>query len=325
MVTTPGVNEADRPAPLEWRRHFYDRTDGAALLLAVIFGIIAAAAAGGATFAAASQSTHPSIVVAAVGGAMFAAGAAATMLGVSGAIRAKKNRVTTKDGATYIGARAALPLNVALALLWCGAIAVGIGLIGADRADVIQFSGSRYFGPFLVYFAATVIFSFWALAFMPMGRRLEFSPHGLAGQIGTYSIEIPWDSIVDLRIHRGPSASRPFGLGRRAEIELTTTGEADQDSYPIGLLTFDVDEDTLVNIILAARDHPEIRPLLGTAEGTVLFDGPALETRQAMSRSQVWLPWEQRIQDVLRNAAIAQHPGERPGPTPTSHHWRTHG
>ena len=323
MVTGPESHETDHVAPLEWRRHFYDRTDAASLSLAVIFGIIAAAAAGGAVLVATSQSTHPSVGVMTVGGAMVAAGFAATMIGVSGVISSEKNRVTAKDGVTHIGARAALPLNVALALLWPGVIAVAIGMIAADRAGVIDFSTSRYFGSFLAYFALTIIFSFWALAFLPMGRRLEFSPHGLAGQLGSHTFEIPWDSLADVSIYRGPSALRPFGLGRRAEIELTITEEAllhegandvDEAPHPIGLLPFDVDEDTLVNVILAARAHPEIRQLLGRAEGTILFDGPPLDTRRAMSRSQVWLPWEQRIQEALGNGAVAERSGEEPRP-----------
>ena len=36
--------------PLEWRRHFYDRTDGAALAAAVLAGVLAAATLAGAVF-----------------------------------------------------------------------------------------------------------------------------------------------------------------------------------------------------------------------------------------------------------------------------------
>ena len=320
-MTNPEPHETEHVAPLEWRRHFYDRTDAASLSLAVIFGIIAAATAGGAVLVATSQSTHPSVVVMTVGGAMVAAGFAATMLGVSGVIRSEKKRVTAKNGVTYIGARAALPLNMALALLWPGIIAVSIGVIAADRAGIIDFSSSRYFGPFLVYFALTILYSFWALAFLPMGRHLEFSHYGLAGQLGTHTLEIPWDSLADVSVYRGPSSQGPFGLGRRAEIVFTTTEEAllhegaddvDEAPHPIGLLSFDVDEDTLLNVILAAVSHPEIRQLLGREEGTILFDGPPLDTRRAMSRSQVWLPWEQRIREAVGNRVVTERSGEGP-------------
>lgn len=308
MVTTPDSHETDAVTPPEWRRHFYDRTDGAALILAVFAGLGAAGALSGAVLAATVQSSHPSIVVAWGGGAMFAAGFASSMTGLSGVTLRRKNRVTVEDGVTYVGAGAGLPLAMGGALLWLGLIALGIGLITADRTGVLQLSDNRHFPSFVVGIGAMIFLSFWALAFVPMGRRLEFSPHELAGQLGADVIRIPWDSIDEVSIYRGPSALRPFGLGQRTEIAFTTTDEAavpevphdyDPDSYPVGLASFNVDEDTLYNVILAARSHPEIRQLLGREEGTILFDGPPVNTRQGMFRSQVWLPWEQRIQEAL--------------------------
>ena len=309
MVTNPDSHETDEVTPPEWRRHFYDRTDGAALILAVFAGLVAAGALCGTVLAATVQSGHPSIVVAWGGGAMFAAGFASGMTGIAGVTLRRRNRVTVEDGVTYVGAGAGLPLAVGGALIWLGLIAFGIGLITADRTGVLPLSGNRHFPSFVVGIGAMIFLSFWALAFVPMGRRLEFSPHELVGQLDADVIQIPWDSIDDVSIYRGPSVLRPLGLGRQAEIAFTTTDEAvvpevphgyDPDSYPVGLTSFNVDEDTLYNVILAARSHPEIRQLLGREEGAILFDGPPVDTRQRMSRSQVWLPWEQRIQEALK-------------------------
>lgn len=299
---------ADGP-PLEWRRHFYDRTDGTALTFAVIAGLVATAVVGGAVLAATVQSAHSSVIIMWGCGGMVATAVALTMTGISGVLPLRRNRVTAEEGVTYVLTKASLVLTLGAVLLWFGAIGFGIGFLAADRAGIIHLSETRYFIPFVTNFVVLIFYAFWSMTFLPMGRHLEFSHHEFAGEFGSDFIRVPWDSIVDLSIYRGPSGPRPLRLGRRAEVVITATEEAalpegphgfDPDSYPIGLISFHVDEDTLFNVIHAAHAHPEIRQLFGCEEGTALFDGPPLDTRRAMSRSQVWLPWEQRIREALR-------------------------
>ena len=305
--------------PLEWRRHFYDRTDGAALAAAVLAGVLAAATLAGAVFNVDWSATHPSVILAWVGLFSLCCGGALAYVARSGVIPPRRGHVNAADGITHVRAGSDwLPLAAA-AIAVGGTLMVGIGVITADAVGAIHISHHRQYPAIVVGTATLIIYSFWNLARKPIGRRLEFSPHGFASQVNSSAILVPWDSVLEVNVHRGPSALRPFGIGKRAEIVFTTTEEARFPSspggphsagHPIGLLYFDVDEDTLLNVILAAVSHPEIRQLLGREEGTILFDGPPLDTRRAMSRSQVWLPWEQQIKAALGRSTGAEPAGE---------------
>lgn len=321
MVSPPEPREKNDVAPpLEWRRHFYDRDDPAAIVAAVLAGVGAIATLAWSVFNLDRASTHPSIVVALSGlFLMFCAGTLA-YLGRSGALPSRRGRVSIRDGITYVNAGADWHRWTATAITILGVVMLGIGLITADRVGVIQFSNHRRFPAFVAAFLFLIVYTFWMLAKVPLGRRLEFSPHGFAGQNDSLVALIPWDSILEVNVHRGSSAMRPFGIGKRAEIVFTTTegadvpegpfGEEDRP-YPIGLLDFDVDEDTLLNVIRAAQSHPEVRQLLGREEGAFLFEGPPPEVREGMRRTHVWLPWEQRIQEAL-DSEVSAEPGGQP-------------
>ncbi len=283
MVSTPEPPEKnDAAPPLEWRRHFYDRTDPAALTAAVISGIGAAATLAWSAFTVDWSSAHPSVVVALSGlFLVFCAGVLA-YVGRSGALTPRRGRVSVRDGITHVGAGADWHRWAAAALLVLGFVMLGIGLITADRVGVIHMSHHRRYPAFVAVFLFLIAYTFWMLAKVPLGRRLEFSPHGLAGQNDSLLALIPWDSILEVNVHRGSSAMRPFGIGKRAEIVFTTTDEADLPEgpfgdedrpFPIGLLDFDVDE--------------------------------------GMRRKHVWLPWEQRIQEALDSGEFTG-PAEQP-------------
>lgn len=322
MVSMPQPpKNIDVTPPLEWRRHFYDRTDPAAMTAAVLAGLGAAATLAWSVFNVSWSSTHPSVVVALSGlFLMFCAGVLA-YVGRSGALTPRRRRVSVRDGITHVGAGADWHRWIASAAIVLGFVMIGIGLITADRVGVIHISHYRQYPAFVAAFLFLVVYSFWMLAKVPLGRRLEFSPHGFAGQNDSLVALIPWDSILEVNVHRGSSAMRPFGIGKRAEIVFTTTESADVPTgpfgaedrpYPIGLLDFDVDEDTLLNVIRAAQSHPEVRQLLGREEGAFLFEGPPPEVREGMRRKHVWLPWEQRIQAALGGAAGAGKAGQPP-------------
>ena len=310
--------------PLEWRRHFYDRTDGAALAAAVLAGVLAAATLAGAVFNIDFSTTHPSVILAWVGLFTVCCAGALTYVTRSGVIPPRRGPVNVADGITHVRAGADwFPLTTA-GITVAGIIVLAIAVITADAVGAIHISDQRQYPAIVMGTAALIIYSVWTLAKKPIGRRLEFSPHGFTSQANFSEVLVPWDSILEVNVHRGPSALRPFGIGKRAEIVFTTTEEARFPSspgrphpagHPIGLLYFDVDEDTLLNVILAAVSHPEIRQLLGREEGTILFDGPPLDTRRAMSRSQVWLPWEKRIREALKTTPrnLTTKPGSRPG------------
>ena len=308
MVSTPEPRQENDAAPLEWRRHFYDRTDPAALVAAVLAGVGAAATLAWTVFNISWSSTHPSVIVALAGVFILFCGGALAYVGRSGAIPVRRGRVSVTDGITHVSARGDWTPWTAGGMAVLGFVMLGIGAITADRVGAIHISHHRQYPAFVALNIFLIVYTFWMLAKVPLGRRLEFSPHGLAGQNDSLVALIPWGSILEVNVHRGPSAMRPFGIGKRAEIVFTTTDEATipegpfrvgERANPISLLNFDVDEDTLLNVIRAAHAHPEVRQLLGREEGTFLFEGPPPEIREGMRRSHVWLPWERRINEAL--------------------------
>lgn len=51
-----------------------------------------------------------------------------------------------------------------------------------------------------------------------------------------------------------------------------------------------VEPSALLTAVLALRDHPELRPLLGTRGSEVLFKGPPWRVRRHLYRTQQWWP-----------------------------------
>lgn len=308
MVTVPGPRESGGEAPpLEWRRYFYDRVDGSSIAVASIMVIVAAVLLYGAVHSATDPHVHPSVVATWCSGVAISAGAALAYFLLSGAVPVRRNRVTFHAGAhSCTGPR---PIYwVGTALLVLGTIALGISAITADAVGAAPMADSRRYPTFVIAIIALIGLTFWQLSFGKLGDRLEFSPDGLTSEVGSWRVEVPWDSILDARVYTGPSRSRPLGLGRRTEIWLTTTCDVEHPgaesragtrSFAVDLGRFSVDEDTLYNVIVAARAHPQVRQLLGREEGDVLFEGPPRDTRRALNRAQVWLPWEREIVAAL--------------------------
>ena len=194
--------------PLEWRRHFYDRTDGAALAAAVLAGVLAAATLAGAVFNINFSTTHPSVILAWAGLFTVCCGGALTYVTRSGVIPPRRGPVNVADGITHVRAGSDwFPLTTA-GITVAGIIVLAIAVITADAVGAIHISDQRQYPAIVMGTAALIIYSVWTLAKKPIGRRLEFSPHGFTSQANFSEVLVPWDSILEVNVHRGPSALR---------------------------------------------------------------------------------------------------------------------
>lgn len=310
MVSTPESTPAGE-VPIEWRRHYYDASDGHFLATALI-----AAVASVPLFAGAILADHRSMVLVWGGAAIMMAGGAWMFLFRSGSVGERANAVAFDDGAFRVSAESfRQPLLGAVAGI-IGMVICAVGLLAAEHAGEV----------FLLTEVRTAL---WVvLAFMvgllalllwsdPFGRQLVFAPDGFTFSIGSSSGEIPWSSIVDIQTHSGGQRRMFFPGHIKDSILFRVTDEALHsgmseprvtDRIRVQLIGFDVDEDTLYNVIAALHAYPELRELAGRAEGRVLFDGPKRLLRKRLRRTEVWLPWERSV-----HAALAGGPGSGDG------------
>lgn len=305
----------DSATPLEWRRRFYDRPDSSSLVFALVLAIITAVFVFGAMHAAVIQHAHPILIVMWSGAAVIFAGMSLGYVVISGTIPVRRNRVTYEEGAHFCtGPGVAASLVVCLVTL--GAVTAGIGMIAADTMGVVAFSQDRRYYSLVIGVITFIGYVLWQLITQPIGNRIRFTPQRFTSRTGGEKVEAPWDSIRDMSVHDGPSKRRPFGLGRRTGILVTVIGDADLPGTPnpdgtrsfvVELGRYSVDEDTLYNVMIAAREHVEVRQLFGHQEGDVLFTGPPRTTRASLRRTQVWLPWERGIQETLGVDVTGEH------------------
>lgn len=305
----------DAATPLEWRRRFYDHPDSSALVFASVVAILAAILAFGAIHAAVIQHAHPSLIVMWSGGAVTFAGASLAYVVVSGAIPVRRNRVTYKDGA-HSCTGPGLAASLVACLMYPGMLAAGIGMIAADTLGVVAFSQDRRYFVVVVGVITLIGYVLWQLITQQVGNRIRFTPQQFTSRTGADKVTAPWDSIRAMTVHDGPSKRRPFGLGRRTGILVTVIGDANlpgtpnpdgTQSFVVELGRYSADEDTLYNVMVAARDHVKVRQLFGHKEGNVLFTGPPRKTRATLRRTQVWLPWERGIQETLGVDVAGEH------------------
>lgn len=172
MVTDPERRETDDVAPLEWRRYFDDSPDRTALSSAYLVAVLSALVFSGAIV----YSSHPSFAIAWVGGGAAVAGVALFLAGVSGALPPRRNRVTVKDGITYVRDGANRPMLGGFFTTWLGIITVGVGVILMDRLGAVQLSDDRRYPAFVLAVGAMILVFLWFVAFVRIGKRLEFPP-----------------------------------------------------------------------------------------------------------------------------------------------------
>lgn len=137
-------------------------------------------------------------------------------------------------------------------------------------------------------------------------RGIKMTPESITYWRGIGRVTVAWDelgdaiSTNDVRDHEGyrkhpnrylPGAKIVVPVERVMDAKLRVHWE-DADTPRLLLETdhFTVEPSALLTAILALRDNPELRSLLGTRESKVLFKGPPWRVRRHMYRTQQWWP-----------------------------------
>lgn len=157
-------------------------------------------------------------------------------------------------------------------------------------------------GPVIVGLGSCLVL----LALWQQLRGIRMTPESITYWRGIGKISLAWDelgdaiSTNDVRDHEGyrkhldrylPGAKMVVPVERVMDVKLRVRWE-DADTPRLLLETnhFMVEPSALLTAILALRDNPELRPLLGTRESKVLFTGPPWRVRRHMYRTQQWWP-----------------------------------
>lgn len=137
-------------------------------------------------------------------------------------------------------------------------------------------------------------------------RGIKLTPESITYWRGFGRVTVTWDelgdaiSTNDVRDHERhrkhvdrylPGAKIVVPAERVMDARLRVLWE-EVDSPRLLMETdhFTVEPSALLTAILALRDRPELRPLLGTRESKVLFKGPPWRVRRDMYRTQQWWP-----------------------------------
>lgn len=220
------------------------------------------------------------------------------------------NRVVVFGGATWITPKL-FPIELLL-LAGSGAVTLSSGVILTH-----QFGGFAVFeaglewiilGPGFVVLGALMIIDFvWQQL-----RGIRMTPESITYWRGIGKITLRWDelgdsiSTNDVRDHEErrfvpsfmkkyqrfvPGAKIVVPVERVMDAKLRVHWE-DADTPRLLLETdhLTVEPSSLLTAILALRDNPELRPLLGTRESKDLFNGPPWRVRRHMYRTQQWWP-----------------------------------
>lgn len=302
MVNTPEEAMSDR-APLEWRRHFYGIPDG----LLIAGGVLSALVALG-LFALGAVQSHWTIGLLLVGAGLLALGTTVMVAIQVRAFSIRADSVRVVDDAIRVDLRLSHEPAIGMGISCVGLGVSAIGTLAATQSGALPHSHPATTWLPLLLLAMLLAIAVVTLVFQPYARYLEFTPDEFRCDLGIARAVIPWSSIVTLRFYRGEAS---FWLpGFQDGISFTTTDAARYSgtafprltgSFPVALTAYTVDEDTLYNVITAMVEHPELRELLGSGAGTVLFEGPPRSLRTTMRRSHVWLPWERAIRARLHD------------------------
>lgn len=153
-------------------------------------------------------------------------------------------------------------------------------------------------------------------------RRLTFTPEALEYERGRFfKATIPWDAMLELTevadanigngglgdvnvaSRRNLRAGVRIVPGPTAQITGKTMLKKHAGVYGVGVdcSSYRTDPNTLINAIFLLAEHPELRPLLATPEGSVLFEGPSFATRKRM---KVGDRWDRRTDRVIGMGTI---------------------
>lgn len=215
------------------------------------------------------------------------------------------NRVVNVRGATWILPRPApielLVSIIAGALVTAGAI-IYIQVLGGLTAVLGAGTRPVILGPVMACLGASMIL---VHAWQQL-RGIKLTPEGITYWRGIGKITLAWDelgdavSTNDVRDHEGyrkhlnkymPGAKITVPVERAMGVRLRVHWE-DVDTPRLLLETgyYTVEPSSLLTAILALRDHPELRSLLGTRASRLLFRGPPWRVRRHLYRTQQWWP-----------------------------------
>lgn len=307
MVNTPEEAMPDE-APLEWRRHFYGIPDALLVVVGIVCGLLSPA-----VFVLATQAPHRTHGLILAGGGLLALGTAVMMAIQVRAFSNRANSVRVVDDAIRVELRLSHEPALGMFISCAGIGVAAIGTLAAIRTGVLPDVHPAASWVVWAFLAILLALAVVVLMFQPFARYLEFTPDEFRCHLGVARAVIPWSSIVSLRFYR---SEQSFWLpGFQDGITFTTTDSARfsgtafprlTGAFPVALTAYTVDEDTLYNVIRSMVEHPELRELLGSAAGSVLFEGPPRALRRNMRRGHVWLPWERgiraRLHDMIDNS-----------------------
>lgn len=143
-------------------------------------------------------------------------------------------------------------------------------------------------------------------------RRIRMTPESFTYWRGLGRITLGWDELGDIvtstdirdheprREHEDVTKHVPKYLpGAKIAIPADRAGATRLPTWtdPDGVVRllldadhFRVEPSALLTVILAMRDHPELRVKLGTRESKLFFVGPPWRVRRHMYRNQQWWP-----------------------------------
>ncbi|OAH63534.1 hypothetical protein AYJ66_11815 [Dietzia cinnamea] len=215
------------------------------------------------------------------------------------------NRVVNFRGATWVLPRAG---SAELLLLICAGSSMAVSgvfygeLIGWPSTELNGINDPTLTGPLLIVAGA----SFSLLCVWQMLRGIRMTPESITYWRGIGRITLAWDelgdaeSTNDVRDHDGyrkylhryqPGAKIVVPPERVSGVMVRVRWES-VDTPRLLLETdyFTVEPSALLTAILALRDRPELRSLLGTRASKHLFVGPPWRVRRHMYRTQQWWP-----------------------------------
>lgn len=215
------------------------------------------------------------------------------------------NRVVVAGGATWVVPRLVPVDLLALALVGVlmGSSGVVVFWIFGGPGEVFA-AGTQwiFMGPgFIATGVGAVLYVLWQQL-----RGIRMTPESITYWRGIGRIRLAWDelgdavSANDVRDHEGyrkyldrqlPGAKVVVPVERVLDVKLRVLWE-DVDTPRLLLETdyFAVEPSALLTAILALRDDPGLRPLLGTRGSKVLFKGPPWRVRRDLYRTQQWWP-----------------------------------
>lgn len=223
------------------------------------------------------------------------------------------NRVVIARGATWV-----LPRLIPLELLV--GITAGLLMVASGIFYITAIGGLHMvwefglhavaYGPVVIALGAALIM---VLAWQQL-RGMRLSPEGITYWRGFGRISLGWDELGDVITTndvRDHEQHRRYAEKYLPGAKIVVPVESvmgvllrvhwEDVNTPRLLLEaeyFRVEANALLTAILALRDHPELRPLLGTRASKALFVGPPWRVRRHLYRTQQWWPAGTAPEDI---------------------------